>query len=539
MTVSNPFRTAPTPPDDDDRYEDWLAAVRAHFASTVAASPHLFTTDAAGLWEAYLDAAPPGERQVWTCATCRAFVERFGALTTIRADGSMASALWPDAAPPAYADAARALASRVAKANVTGVFCASAAMWGVPAKGGWTHFSIEPPASLRWSSLVTTAAQAMAEKKEEHVMLLRGMDEFPLPVVQKAFTLLTNGALFRSEKCEGVARWLLDLHERRAAAKSARVRDHLTWLAVAGAPAGHCHVRSGMIGTLLEDLQGGELSFDEVKGRFDAKMHPLQYLRPQAAPAAGNIAQAEKIVAALGTAGALARRFAKLADVEALWTPRPPADAKPARSGVFAHLTPRGSEPTTTSPAPPTVMTWVKFAATVLPTAEAIELLVPTGLQPFMAMVTATNADAPPIVQWDRAEKRNPVSMFTYVNGTEAARWNLRAGEHRRVTAIVLRPWMWDEARPFAHHGAGLCVVLEGARDLAYDKSGGLFPEWLKSEYHGVRATLEAHFRSAVIAGKDEAEVCGLSLNKGATASFILRVTARGMRASYTIDRWD
>jgi hypothetical protein len=525
-------------PAPDDGYEAWLSGVRDHFASTVTASPHLFTTDAIGLWDAYLDAAPSGERQTRTCSACRGFVERFGGLVTIDEHGTTAPALWPELAPPAYAAATRALASKVAKASVTGAFRSGAAMWGVPVKAGWTHVAVEPPAALRWSSMVSTPAQEMASKAQEREMLLRGLDEFPIEIVRKAFALLTSGSLYRSEKCEGVARWLLDLHERRAATKNARAREHLTWLAVAGAPAGYCHVRSGMIGTLLEDIVAA-LPFETLKARFDAKMHPLQYLRPQAAPTAGNIAQAEKIVAALGSAGALARRFARLSDVQALWKPRAEPDAKPQRAGIFANLKARANEHLSMSPAPPTVMTWVKFEASVLSTAEAIELFVPAGKQPFMAMVTAANAEAPPIVQWDRLENRNPVSMYTYVAGSEAERWNVRANEYRRVTAVVLRPWMWDQGRSFGHQGSGLCFVLEGARDMEYEASGGMFPEWLKSEYHGVRATLEAYFRSAAIDGKNEAEVCGVSLNKGTAANLVVRVTARGIRSEYKLDRWD
>ncbi len=55
-------------------------------------------------------------------------------------------------------------------------------------------------------------------------------------------------------------------------------------------------------------------------------------------------------------------------------------------------------------------MTWEKFARTVLPDAETIELYVPAEAAPYVAMVTAANPQAPPILQWDRAERRNPVS---------------------------------------------------------------------------------------------------------------------------------
>src|SRR5437870_4834634 len=82
--LMTPTLASGTTPPSDDGYETWLSAVRAHFASSTGATKHLFTTDAAGLWETYLENAPPGERQTRTCATCRTFFERFGGLVTIR-----------------------------------------------------------------------------------------------------------------------------------------------------------------------------------------------------------------------------------------------------------------------------------------------------------------------------------------------------------------------------------------------------------------------------------------------------------------------
>jgi hypothetical protein len=70
-----------------------------------------------------------------------------------------------------------------------------------------------------------------------------------------------------------------------------------------------------MIGTLLEDIHVG-LPFDDFKAKFAAKMHPLQYQRPQAAPKVGAIAQAEKLVEQLGIVRSLKRRFARLDDLD-------------------------------------------------------------------------------------------------------------------------------------------------------------------------------------------------------------------------------
>ncbi len=520
----------------DDGYEDFIAAVRAQFSAAIVRSTQLFRTDATDLWNDYLAAAPDAQRKARTCSTCRKFVERYGSLVTIDEGGNLTPAMWREDAPPAYRAAAETLAKKVANANVTGPFRSAAAELGKATTGEWTHLAVDLPASHRWASLVTTAHQEMASKAQERKMLLRGLDEFPLEAVRKAELMLRTGRLFRSEKCEGIAKWLLELHERRAAERNERLRANLTWLAVGRAPPGFCHVKGGMIGTLLEDVVA-DVPFAELKRRFDAKMHPLQYQRAQVAPSAENIAQAEKLVATLRTAGALERRFARLADVQAVW--RSKQRPAPKNEGVFGHLRPAGDDGPFTLGAKALVMTWVKFAAEVLPTADSIELAIAFGKQPYAAIVTAKNADAPPILQWDHEERRNPASLYLYVNGSNPETWNLTAGQNRAVTAVILQPSMLDPERARRHQGASVVFLLAGARDTSHVAGGGLFCENLRSEYHPIRRTLEAHFNQATIEGRDEAEACGLCLSKGGVWNAVLRVTSGGIRAEYTLDRWD
>ena len=548
-TASGPVQ----PADSDPRYQidglfDFLAQVRARFQQALQGGQPLFLT-AVGkeLWPLYLDAVPDGLRQKLRCTACQKFIERYGSLVRIDEAGHVTSVLWPEDAQELYAQASRRLRRAVEDAPVKSVFLSSHAVLGKPVTGLWRHLAVELPPTRLWTSVVKTAGQARAEVREERDMLQRGLADFSVDAVRKAHGFLTSGALYRSEKCEGVAAWLLDLHERLAAEKHESRRQNLLWRAAALAPAGYCHVRGGMIGTLLEDVVA-DLPFDAIKARFDAKMSPLQYMRPQAAPSAGNIAQAEKIVGALKTAGALARRFAKLSDVQCLWRPTTAgvpdattgADPSPrSAGGIFSHLRSAQDAGPPESDAPPTVMTWVKFAATVLPKAEAIEFWVPSGKDAYMAMVTAQNPEAPPILQWDSETQRNPVSWYLYVNGSTPQNWNLVPNEFHRVSAVVLQPTLWDPNRQFPHQGASVCFVLDGSRDVGYRDSAGFFPEWLRSEYHPVRATLEAYAKSAVVAGKDEAEVCGIRLTKGMTWNQIFRVTSRGLRTRYKLDRWD
>ena len=527
-----------------DRYDDFLAHVRTRFEKTTAVEGvRLFLTDtpAADLWETYLAAAPPEERASLTCGTCQRFIEAYGGLVTIDAKGRAASALWGDGAPAQYAAISRALAARVEAASVRDVFVSSATVLGKPEAGAFTHLSVAPPKGAVWRSVVANAGQAAAAKREERQMLQRALDAFPVALVRKALTLLKNGSLYRSEICEGMAKWLVDVNERLAAAKNAKLKDNLLWHIAASAAPGFCHVKGGMLGALLEDL-GADMPFATVKARFDAKAHPLQYQRPQTAPDPGNIAQAEKIVAALASEGALARRFAKLADVECLWRPQGTGEVKPSGGGVFGHLKARNRKAETSTAdtgAPATTMTWVKFAASVLPDAETIEFVVPTGNQPYMAMVTAVNADAPPLLQWDTMARRNPVSWYLYTSGSPPAQWNLVGGVHHPVSAVVLQPTMWSGTPPSSHHGESVCFVLKGSKDTNYKTGAGFFPSFLKIEYHGVRKTLEAHALAAIVAGANEAEVCGIRLTKGQPANLTFRVAAGGVRAEYRIDRWD
>jgi len=537
--------TVAQPYTEDDRYDDFLGSLRSRFAEIVSHGAPLFTTTAEGLFDAFLGALPADRRQHYNCRSCRRFVENFGGLVTILADGTAVPAMWdPSDAPAFFEPAVRAMWNLVRRAKVTGVFLSSEETWGLPsntsakAPGERWHMAVVSPAERRFKHPILNAGQVMAEKREDFGMLCRGLAEFPLAAVQQAHAWLTNGQLYRSEKCIGPAKWLLDLHEARDATKNGAVRDAITWRAVATAPAGFCHVRTTMISTLLEDIVTG-LPFEVIKRKFDEKMSPLQYQRPTAAPTAGAIAEAEKVIAALAAAGSLDRRFARLDEIEAIWRPAPAKEAAPT-GGVFAHLKPK-AQAAAQFEAPPVTMTWEKFARTVLPDAESIEFYVPRTHASYSALVTAASPDAPPILQWDSAEKRNPVSWYVYMSGSAPNDWNLIAGAWRTVNAVTFKPSMWRSPEAFAHQGKSVLFILDGARDLRSASAGNaLFPEILRSEFHGIRKTIEAYSRGATIAGSAESTACGVILAADGEAwSSQFRVTSKGVRAVYKLDRWD
>lgn len=524
-TTMTPTTTGNT---DDREYHEYLARIRERFLSnTNNGSTPVFTTDAENLWGVYLASFSDAERQHHNCHACRHFIERFGGLVVIDDEGRPQSAVWCESdAPLEYIPTVRAMAGALRKAKITGVFFSSLETYGTPVTGVWRHLHAIPAKSAVFKTGVLTAEQKMAERKEDLKNVRLALSEYSSATLDLALRLLRSDALYRSEKVLGQAEWLHSLHAHKG-------RPNLIWRAVATAPAGFCHPRSGMLGTLLDDLAAGK-DFDAVAGAFRAKMHPLAYQRPQAAPSAATVAAAEKVVAQLGAAGSLARRFARMEDIVTLWRPAPSKEG-PASGGVFGKVRTKDAEPESKIRVPAITMTLNKFRRTVLPTADKIEILVPARSS-FTALVTAVNYDAPPILQWDSPEARNPVSWYFWNGGSLARQFGLTSGVYSPVSALANKPSMWGAG--CSHHGEGFLFVIEGARESKVAGSA-LFPEMLRSEFHGVRSVIEAFSRASSIEGVSEPHVAGIMVDSKAPFAVSLRVWSGAVSQDYTLDRWD
>ncbi|MDB4874420.1 MAG: hypothetical protein JWM41_866 [Gemmatimonadetes bacterium] len=533
--------TATRTTTDDPNYAPFLRGVADTFALHAENVGALFTVDTEGLWELYLQSFPEAERQTYNCSACRQFVERFGGLVVIRHDGARFAACWhavtaPDA-PETFRHVAERLYLEVSRRPVVGVFISKEPVLGTPATGPWTHLSVTVPDALLHRDRLRTPGQVAAAVRENVATVERALEEFSADALREALRILEADALSRSEKFVGPVKWLLDLHTARAEVKDERRRSAILWRAVATSPEGYSHPRASVIGPLLEGIAAGK-SYETLRAEFAAMLHPLRYQRPTAAPSAGNIAEAERIVAQLGIARSLERRFARLDECETLWKPTAPPPRAPNAGGVFAHLTPKDVASAVAGlHLPAQTMTWDKFSRAVLPTAEAIALLVPSP-GPFIALVTATNADAPPIIRWDREDRRNPVTWYVYHRGSPAGQWGIEGGKWRAVTGVVPFPNLWGD-RPAPQHSDGVVLVLDGAVD-SRDAGCALFPENLRDDLRAIRSTVEAFSNAAVISGREQASACGYDLRKGqGRIDVALRVTVGGRATDYRIDRWD
>jgi hypothetical protein len=526
----------------NQEYSKYLDRLQQRFiANTENFALPLFTTDCGDLWNVYLSSfSNLADRQYHNCNECRRFIQRFGGLVTIDEKGKTKSAFWDVAdAPEHYKKAVSWMVEQVEKAKVSGVFIHDEPNLGVPRTGEWTHLSLKLDRKAIHKSLVESAFQASAKKLEDHKNMAHALTCFPPVLVKQALTLLETDSLYRSEKVYGPAKFLDDLHTAQKG-KRGRFRDNVLWRMIATAPDGFLHPRSSMIGTLLEDMEKG-MKFELVARRFAEKMHPLRHQRPQAAPSAGTVAQAEKIFDKLDAAGSLKRRFATVDEINALWRPRPVK--KPQKSsGIFKDI--ETKEDRSISPKvqqaviPPVVMTFRKFRETVLPKAEKIELYVGTGKENFCVYVTAQDPMSPPILQWDEEEFRNQVSWYGWHGGATAAQYGLKGGRYHDVSAISLKPTMWNGEDRYSHFSKGALFCLEGSHET---RNGGLalFPSFMRSEFHGIRSVIEAHSNRNQISRMDRSSASGIMINDGGNFNLQLRVTVDNIAVVYKLDRWD
>lgn len=517
---------------DEQDYHEYIQRMNERFRLE-SKGQALFRPAIKDLFDTFLDNVPQEDRQYHTCSCCRNFVNRFGDVVTIDEVGRPVSAMWDlDDTPEYYKPAVSAMLRRIESQRVKTPFLSSELTWGSPVTGVWRHMSIVPGKEHIYKRSTMTAGQKMAELREDFKTMITALGEFNEPMLEQAVKLLKTDSLYRSEKVLGAAEWLLKL--RRDYDAAVQYRPNILWKAVATAPAGFCHPRSSMIGTLLEDIAAG-MNYNDIERRFKAKMSPLVYQRPQAAPRAGTIAQAEKVVEQMGIANSLKRRYAKLEELNSIWVKRKVEKAGKEGKGVFGHLAPREATQVKDMLLPAITVTWDKFQRTVLPGAERIQCYIHNSRANYGAFTTAADNDAPPILAWDQEDQRNPFSTYLWVGGSLPSQWSLPGG-FVDVNAIAYRPNMWFGNYP--NQTQGVMFVLNGAKE---SRSAGLalFPEILKSELHSVRSVIEAFSIRGEIEGMDEATACGLMLDKGQTTNHLFRVTTNGQKVDYKIDRWD
>ena len=484
LTPNNFINTPDSRPNDG--YHEFETVVRERLANLVDRTTPMYKADInrEDLWEAYLSGFDSeAARSHYNCNACRMFIVRYGSLVVLNDNAKTISVFWNEEEVPAFfKKSVKAMRLLVENASIKTVFIGDPSedrIMGMPKTGEWTHLSatLLPDYKYINRDRLLTANQVMAKKKEDYGMLSRALAEYTMDTINKTMAFVESETLYRGDKCLERLKWFKELKETHSKFRG-EAKKNVVWLAVAIAPEGFCAVRSSMIGTLLDDIQEGLLSYDSIKRRYDEKMDPSKYMRSQNDPTVNQLYEAEKTVAKLGIANSLQRRYASINELPEkafIWQPK--AVKKTAKkdvvqgASVFGHLKARDTKDTSTldsSNLPTTVMTWDKFQRTVLPTAQSLEVLVDNPNR-LMALVTAADSTAENILQWDN-------TFSWYYHGGIDAEMKKRVEQFggRYENNIMRCSLMWEGYTDLDLH----CINPEGrhmyyGRDSRKDSYGG------------------------------------------------------------------
>lgn len=488
------------------------------------------TIDPDELWEAYLSGfEDPEIRQQHNCHCCKSFIKKYGGLVFTNGVETF-SPLWP-----AYTDTKLYTESL---SNINKLFDSNRCSIKYPFTtkrkllganeddAGWTHFWVKRNGAYTCED----PGKVAGELATDHEMLVEYIRWVKLNTLTVASELLQGDSTFARSKHAAMVKWLLNTKICAEGMKGSQARRNYLWHSAMSAPKGFCHIKNTVVGVFIHDIESGE-SIHDARRRLNAAMHPLQYQRPQAAPTEGNIRAAEDLFRRMNLAPSLRRRYAHAGDIqEWLWKP---TEREAKEQGIFSHLSREHKKMELPKDSYINNVSWTVFARDVLPHTKSIRIRLQNSMN-FAGLVTAAVPDAPPLLHWDREDRRNPVSWYVYHGGSTPASWALVEGEWIDVLGLTLMPSEWHGNRGGFENK--VFAVLDGMRD-ARNCSVGLFPEILRSELREVRATIEAYSRSACIE-KTENPVGALALPSREFGA-VLEVAGDVLRRYYKIDRWE
>lgn len=470
-------------------------AVSYRFEIIKEAGP-IYTTNAVGLWDLFLSNVEINVRQHFNCRCCEAFIRKYGGLVQI-VDGQQVSCL-VGCDDPELQRAIALFRLKAGAAKITGVFYSAEYELGVASnfskKHGheWTHFHATVPSTRK------DAEAAQAASVERYALIQSVKYEYRGQLAEAARILIHPNMHRQGEHHAAVASALASCTDR-----------FKVWEYVATKPESYFHIRGSLLGVVLDQIKSGK-SFDEIVRTLAPMTAGQNYMRPKAAPSEQTIEQAEKLFS--GITSSLRRRWALVSEVPTIWEP---ALKEQVSERAFDHLKKLAAvKPMDT---PPEKMTWEKFRATVLPECEEIKLLVPAGRDRFAAAVTATVAGSESLFR-----SGGHLSHYTYVNGSLALEWGLRAGVWHPVVKIT-------DLKETESAQEYILICLEHMQDIR-NLGLALFPEDLDSKYHGVRSVIEAHSNSAKLDSVEGQHACGLPIHKKGEIGYTLWIQPSGRK---------
>jgi hypothetical protein len=571
VDISHPVRESKRRPTDPGPLHEAMQRNAQSLLVKYPKSPlfHVeYDSSGGSLSTVYQKGYPIELQQQFNCHTCSKFMKNYGDLALVDEEtGALLPLFWnPSDNIDPFIEPVNAVAKLFANRMVTQVFKLTQQKLhaGIRECGGWAHMFFEFPSTRVQAEDIP--GLSTASSTELASMLAHVLTDYDLDTVRRTSQLLLEDRLPYADGHKASIRWLLDLKENKSHKLEAAdevAKHNLTHHLAASSFLGCLkQLRSGAVGVLLSHVKENK-SFQELERSWSGMTQPLAYMRPTAAPSAGNIAAAERLFSSLGlTKEDMRREYlteSGIPDNAYIFRDRQCSESTTPKKGIFGHIVPKKAPKRSYEQSkishqgdidmPPISMSFSTFARKVLPNAQKIEYRLPDsiGLYYFITGLPGSK----PLMQWHDDTHR--VSWYTHNTPVNVASHGLHSG-WTPVPYIIPFPHLWDgipatTAFPLSedmatafkyYHSKNGFRYLIGLKGIAEpgDLELCLFPTFMKSEFHGVRSTIEKYSSMGRIEKpRGAAMVGGVEIDRSShKGNHVFRVTDdKGQRGTYEI----
>ena len=274
------------------------------------------------LWNLYLTAFPVGtnevfrERRKYDCSCCRQFIKNYGTIVGL-IDGKMVS-IWDVKVIAPYQVVANELSEKIKSRSIENVFYSKIQKLGTDynfelidgRNKKWKHFYYELPSNLVDNSVhsIESLQGTIRQTKE---VIQRSFQELNPSSIDTVLALIEEKMLYRGEEHQSILRNFKAIQRGFITSKN---KDNYCW-EVAVKHGRVAAIRNTAIGTMLINLSN-QMDLELAIRKYESVIAPANYKRPKAVFTKIMREAAEKKVNELGLMDALARRYAKLDDIQ-------------------------------------------------------------------------------------------------------------------------------------------------------------------------------------------------------------------------------
>ena len=500
--------------------------------------------------DTYLDAFNQLTRQQYNCNCCKHFLRRYGTAVYIDRTGELHSIVWdPESAVGRFKPIVAALKDAVERGTVIDIVRAlptdSVRYDGInmmtlgiaeSCEGKFHHFHAD--ISTKYVKMVSPTI-SMDTIKDEFTSAERTFKRWNSDTIDRAYALAKLGKLAKEDAKERF-NLFKQMYEDVTNTKHALHKYHK----ICNYAIKYHDFLYGFIGTvdgtLLDDISEG-YDINICISRYNAKMDPINYKRPTAAPTERLVEEAEKLIADLGLKDSLDRRIARFDEIKRfLW--KAPEKVKEKAAGIFANVKTKDSKPKQESKIDlsrnSTNITLSKFMREVAPRTTKMSIELKVGYRyPFCTFVTEAHEGSKPIIKWDYPEARNPISMYCYHEGSSCRDFNVTTG-YVEVLGIATFP---DDLNSAEDTLNGVAFILKDCKDMLLGGGSALFPDVLIKELYPVRKVIESFSKDKKLEDIPDGvqAAAGLAVG-GPSINYRVRVeTTDNTIEAYRIDRLD